>query len=76
LWDAQLILNKAIAVASDIAKPGTEEFRVALRDAIETVRDVAGPNGVYDMSPSDHLGLDERSRVMTQIVNGGWHLVQ
>jgi branched-chain amino acid transport system substrate-binding protein len=76
LWDAQLILNKALAVASDIAKPGTEEFRVALRDAIENVKDVAGPNGVYSMSPKDHLGLDERSRVMTQIVGGEWRLVQ
>jgi branched-chain amino acid transport system substrate-binding protein len=76
LWDAQLILNKAIAVAADIAKPGTEEFRVALRDAIENAKDVAGPNGVYNMSPADHLGLDERSRVMTQIVNGEWRLVQ
>jgi branched-chain amino acid transport system substrate-binding protein len=76
LWDAQLILNKAIGVASDIAKPGTEEFRVALRDAIENVKEVAGPNGVYNMSPTDHLGLDQRSRVMTQIVNGQWRLVQ
>jgi len=76
LWDAQLILNRAIAVASDIATPGTEEFRVALRDAIENVKDVAGPNGVYNMSPKDHLGLDERARVMTQIVGGEWRLVQ
>jgi branched-chain amino acid transport system substrate-binding protein len=37
---------------------------------------VAGPNGVYNMSPSNHLGLDSRSRVMTQIVGGGWRLVQ
>lgn len=76
LWDGQLILNKAIAVAADIAKPGTEEFRVALRDAIENVKDVAGPNGVYNMSPTDHLGLDGRSRVMTQIVGGSWRLVE
>jgi branched-chain amino acid transport system substrate-binding protein len=76
LWDGQLILNKAIAVAADIAKPGTEEFRVALRDAIENVKDVAGPNGVYNMSTTDHLGLDGRSRVMTQIVGGSWRLVE
>jgi branched-chain amino acid transport system substrate-binding protein len=76
LWDAQLILSRAIAVASDVAKPGTEEFRVALRDAIENVKDVAGPNGVYNMSPTDHLGLDQRSRVMTEIVDGKWRLVQ
>lgn len=76
LWDAQLILDKAITVAAAKAQPGTEAFRVALRDAIEATTDVAGPNGVYTMSPTDHLGLDERSRVMTQIVNGNWRLVQ
>lgn len=75
LWDAQLILDAAVKVASGKAQPGTEAFRVALRDAIEGTREVAGPNGVYNMSPTDHLGLDERARVMTQIVNGAWKLV-
>ncbi|WP_239025289.1 ABC transporter substrate-binding protein [Rhodoligotrophos defluvii] len=75
LWDAQLILDAAIRKASEKAEPGTPEFRAALRDAVESTRDVAGPNGVYNMSPTDHLGLDERSRVMTQIVDGKWTLV-
>jgi branched-chain amino acid transport system substrate-binding protein len=75
LWDAQLILSAAIVEASTKAQPGTEAFRLALRDAIENARGVAGPNGVYNMSPTDHLGLDERSRVMTQIVNGAWKVV-
>jgi branched-chain amino acid transport system substrate-binding protein len=75
LWDAQLILDQAIGKAAANAKPGTELFRIALRDAIEGTKDVAGPNGVYTMSPADHLGLDGRSRVMTQIVNGRWKLV-
>jgi hypothetical protein len=35
-----------------------------------------GPNGVYNMSPADHLGLEERLRVMTQIVDGKMRLVQ
>ncbi len=75
LWDAQLILGAAIAVASGKAQPGTDAFRSALRDAIENTSGVAGPNGVYTMSATNHLGLDERSRVMTQIVNGAWKLV-
>jgi branched-chain amino acid transport system substrate-binding protein len=75
LWDAQLILNAAIASASAKAKPSTAEFRAALRDAIEGTKGVAGPNGVYNMTPTDHLGLDERSRVLTQIVGGTWKLV-
>ena len=74
LWDAQLILSDAVRRASEKSKPGTEAFRSSLRDAIETTRGVAGPNGVYNMSPTDHLGLDERSRVLTQIVGGTWKL--
>lgn len=76
LWDAQLILDAAIAKAAQSAAPGTPEFRAALRDAIEATKDIAAPNGVYTMSPNDHLGLDERSRVLTQIVNGKWVLVK
>lgn len=76
LWDAQLILDAAIAKAAQSAAPGTPEFRAALRDAIEATKDIAAPNGVYTMSPNDHLGLDERSRVLTQIVDGKWVLVK
>jgi ABC-type branched-subunit amino acid transport system substrate-binding protein len=75
LWDAQLILNQAIASASAKAEPGTEAFRSALRDAIENAHNVAASNGVHSMSPVDHVGLDERSLVMTQIVGGAWKLV-
>ena len=75
LWDAQLILDAAIAGASQSARPGTPEFRAALRDAIEQTKDVAGPNGVYTMSATDHLGLGDDSRVLTQIVDGKWVLV-
>ncbi|MGO4832415.1 branched-chain amino acid ABC transporter substrate-binding protein, partial [Rhizobiaceae sp. 2RAB30] len=75
LWDAQLILDTAIKTASQSAKPGTPEFRTALRDAIEQTKDVAATNGVYNMSPTDHLGLDDRSRVLTQIVDGKWVLI-
>ena len=76
LWDGQLILNKAIAVAADIAKPGTEEFRVALRDAIENVKDLTITQGVMTMTPTDHSGLDQRARVIVEVVDGKWKLEQ
>lgn len=76
LWDAYLILDVAIAEAAATAEPGTREFRAALRDAIENTHEVAASNGVYTMSPTDHLGLDERSRVLTRIENGKWVLVE
>ena len=62
----------AAAVALKTAQPGTPEFRAALRDALESTREVAGAHGVFNMSPTDHLGLDERARVMVQISNGTW----
>ena len=54
------------------AQPGTPEFRAALRDALESTHEVAGAHGVFNMSATDHLGLDERARVMVQISNGAW----
>ena len=52
-------------------QPGTKEFRVALRDALEGVN-AAGAHGIFNMSASDHLGLDQRAAVMIQIVDGKW----
>jgi branched-chain amino acid transport system substrate-binding protein len=31
---------------------------------------------VFSMSPTDHLGLDQRARVMVQIQKGAWKVVQ
>jgi len=76
LWDATLILDRAVAEAKKTAQPGTPAFKKALRDAIEKTHDLIATNGVYNMSPQDHLGLDQRSRVMTQIRNGKWTLIQ
>ena len=71
-WDAGLLMTAAIPTALKKAKPGTPEFRAALRDALEQVRDLPGAHGIFSMSPTDHLGLDQRAYVMVKIQNGGW----
>ncbi|VTU39453.1 Leucine-, isoleucine-, valine-, threonine-, and alanine-binding protein precursor [Variovorax sp. PBS-H4] len=71
-WDAGLIMNAAIPVALKKAQPGTPAFRAALRDALEEVKNVPGAHGIFTMSPTDHLGLDQRARVMVKIENGAW----
>ena len=71
-WDAGLLLKAAVPVALNKAQPGTPEFRAALRDALEGTKNVAGAHGVFNMSPTDHLGLDQRARVMVKIENGTW----
>ncbi|VVE49515.1 branched-chain amino acid ABC transporter substrate-binding protein [Pandoraea eparura] len=73
-WDAGLLLQRAIPVALKKAKPGTAEFRTALREALENVKDMPGTAGIFNMSAKDHNGLDQRSRVMVEIVNGKWKL--
>ncbi|AKJ69674.1 branched-chain amino acid ABC transporter substrate-binding protein [Pandoraea thiooxydans] len=74
-WDAGHMLREAIPVALKKAKPGTEAFRAALRDALENIKNMDGTAGVFNMSTTDHNGLDQRGRVMVEIVNGKWKLV-
>ncbi|WAC75636.1 ABC transporter substrate-binding protein [Roseateles sp. SL47] len=71
-WDAGLLLQAAIPVALKKAQPGTPQFRAALRDALESVKELPAAHGVFTMSPNDHLGLDQRARVMVKIDNGTW----
>jgi branched-chain amino acid transport system substrate-binding protein len=71
-WDAGLLMTSAVPVALKKAQPGTPEFRAALRDALEQVKEVSGAHGVFNMTANDHLGLDQRARVMVKIENGAW----
>ncbi|NUZ04963.1 ABC transporter substrate-binding protein [Piscinibacter koreensis] len=71
-WDAGRLMQVAVAAALKKAQPGTPEFRSALRDALEAAREVKGAHGIFNMSPTDHLGLDQRARVMVKIEDGGW----
>lgn len=76
VYDAGLLLEKAIPEAATKAKPGTSEFRSALRDALEQTRDLVATQGVYTMSPEDHSGFDERGRELITVRNGQWHLLK
>jgi len=75
-WDAYLLLSNAIPEALNKAKPGTKEFRAALRDALENEKNIVGTHGVFTMSPQDHNGLDNRARVMLKIEDGKWMLLK
>ncbi|CUB06537.1 ABC transporter substrate-binding protein [Tepidiphilus thermophilus] len=75
-WDAWKLIEAALPAALQKAKPGTPEFRAALRDGIEATKELAAANGVFTLSPQDHQGLDDRARVMVRITNGGWQYVR
>jgi branched-chain amino acid transport system substrate-binding protein len=74
-WDATRLLDVAIPIALKKGQPGTVEFREALRDALENdIHNVVGTQAVFNMTPEDHAGSDQRGMVMVQVVNGAWKL--
>lgn len=76
VYDAGLLLEKAIPEAAKVAKPGTPEFRSALRDALEKTKELVATQGVYNMSPEDHSGFDDRGRELITVKDGQWRLVK
>ncbi|MFB9953442.1 ABC transporter substrate-binding protein [Rhizobium puerariae] len=74
--DAMAILKKAIPIALQKAKPGSPEFRAALRDAIETGGPFPASQGVFEYKPDDHLGLDDRAVVLLTAKDGKFELVK
>ncbi|MCC7067683.1 MAG: ABC transporter substrate-binding protein [Burkholderiales bacterium] len=73
--DAFLLVNAAIPEALKAGKPGTKEFRAALRAALESGREVVGVNGVFKITPQDHNGMDARARQMLTVKDGKWLVV-
>jgi branched-chain amino acid transport system substrate-binding protein len=68
-WGAYMLIANAVPQALQAGQPGSKPFRAALRTALENTRDLTIPQGVVNMSAKDHVGLDQRSRVMGRIVN-------
>ena len=75
-YDAMVLMAAAVKqVAGGPAKPGTPEFRLALRDAMVSLKNVVGTHAVYNFTPGERYGTDERSRVVVQLDHGVWKLV-
>ena len=67
-YDGLMIAKAAIERAGSLDKE-------KVRDEIEKTKDYVGADGIYTMSPTDHLGLDTNSFVMVEIRDGGWKLL-
>ena len=77
LRDAGSLLEIAVPIALKKAKPGTPEFRAALRDALESgVKDKALLSGVFSFTPQDHSGIDQRAAAISTVKDGQFVLVQ
>jgi len=74
-WDGGLLLERALPAALKAGKPGTEAFRSALRDALEKEREVVGTQGVFNMSATNHNGMDDRARVTVIVKDGKFRLL-
>ncbi|MCL4773173.1 MAG: ABC transporter substrate-binding protein [Burkholderiaceae bacterium] len=68
-YDALMIAVEAIKRAG-----GTDKARV--RDEIEKTKGLMGTGGQFNMSPTDHMGLDLTAFRMLEVRNGNWTLVK
>lgn len=73
-YDAYLLLQAVVPTALKKAKPGTPEFRSALKEALENTKGVVITQGVLHYSAKDHWGLEDSARVVLTIDKGDWKL--
>jgi branched-chain amino acid transport system substrate-binding protein len=73
-YDLYLLLEQVVPVAKQKAKPGTPEFRAALKEAMETAKPLVVSNGVLQYTAQDHWGFAPDAGVVMKVVNGDWKL--
>ncbi len=69
-YDFQITMEKVLPVALKKAKPGTPEFRSAIRDAIEGMGRTVFAHGVMNWTKDDHWGYTMETGVMLKVVDG------
>ena len=75
MWDAFYLVDAAAGPALAKAQPGTPEFRTALRNAMEQVTGLAGSQGLFNLTPTDHSGAVPDSQVLVNIQDGAYKLL-
>jgi branched-chain amino acid transport system substrate-binding protein len=73
-YDVSLVLEKVVPIALKRAKPGSPEFRAALRDALETSGGIPTTKGVLNYTPTDHWGYGPDARALVVYRAGQWQL--
>ena len=68
-WDGLMLTVEAIKKAG-----GTDKAKV--RDALEGIHGFVGIDGVFNMSPTAHMGLNLSAFRMLEIKGGNWTLVK
>ncbi len=76
-YDMGEVLKRIIPAAlKSGAKPGTPDFREALRKALISEKEIAASQGVYNFTETDRFGVDDRAAVLLTVKNGKFELVK
>ncbi|TAJ58837.1 MAG: ABC transporter substrate-binding protein [Variovorax sp.] len=57
-------------------KGSLEQTRKDLRDELEQTREYAGSVGIFNFTPTDHVGLDKRTLFLVQVKDGRFQRIQ
>ncbi|MEZ5786826.1 MAG: ABC transporter substrate-binding protein [Xanthobacteraceae bacterium] len=76
MWDVLQVLERVIPQALKKAKPGTQEFRDAIREALTSEKDIAASQAVYNWTDKDRYGVDQRAVVLLTVKDGDWELIK
>jgi branched-chain amino acid transport system substrate-binding protein len=76
IYDAFEILKRVVPVALKTAKPGTQEFREAIRQALLSEKNLAASQGVYNFTEKDRYGVDDRARILLTVKDGKFAVVK
>jgi branched-chain amino acid transport system substrate-binding protein len=75
-YDFAITMEKIVPVALKKGKPGTPEFRSALRDAMEGMGRTIFAHGVMNWTKDDHWGYTNETGVMLQVKDGKFVVAQ
>jgi branched-chain amino acid transport system substrate-binding protein len=75
-WDAIWLAYRAAEAATRANPDDLPSFRAAIRDELEKTKEFVGISGIFNVSATDHNGLDKRAVTMYEIVNGQWQLAK
>lgn len=76
MWDVLQVLERVVPQALKKAKPGTQAFREAIREALTSEKDIAASQAVYNWTDKDRYGVDQRAVVLLTVKDGDWELIK
>ncbi|HWH82873.1 MAG TPA: ABC transporter substrate-binding protein [Burkholderiaceae bacterium] len=74
-FDVVIVLDKAVPLALKKGKPGSQAFRTALKEALETMGRTPVSQGVLNFTATDHFGYTPETGVLLKVVGGEWQVV-